>query len=61
MLRTFVNKYRLQQVLADLLSFMHIPCFGDCCCVLIFFFNKEVGNMLDVCTPATRHKHVWDS
>lgn len=37
-LRTFVNKHGLQQVLADLLSFVHIPCFGNRCCVLIFFF-----------------------
>ena len=59
-LRALVNKHGLQQVLADLLSFVHIPCFSDCCCVLIFFFNEEVGSMLAVCTPATCHRPVWD-
>lgn len=57
---TFVNKDGLQEVLADLLSFVHIPYFGDCCCVLIFFFNEEVGSMLAVHTPAMCHRHVWD-
>lgn len=59
-LRTFVNKHGLRQILADLLQFVYIPCFGDCCCVLIFFFNEKVGSMLAVCIPAMCHRHVWD-
>jgi len=58
-LRTCVNKHGLQ-VLAGLLSFVHMPRFGECCCVLIFFFNEEVASKLAVCTPAICHRHVWD-